>query len=192
MTSVFARRLRASLRAVRGSLVLLAALVVAGACASDDGPYAQVENWECFEDLALPGAAGSAGASGTAGTAGTAGSAGASSVGPSCDCYGLSGGEHATDPRLPVSRCTEGWLCCYAWPNETGNYDCRCEDVPSGTQVAAFCASAASERGGEVVDGCPPTPRNDTSYCAFDGESCEQSYLQENGLNGCCSSLSCK
>jgi hypothetical protein len=59
-------------------------------------------------------------------------------------------------------------------------------------QLAGFCADAAADLGGEVVTHCPPTPRDDASYCAFQGESCAPEFLEEQRLSGCCVGLSCQ
>ncbi len=167
-------------------LLLLGGVSVVVSCAGDDNPYTEVDNWECFETLrAIAGAGGEAGAAGAGG-----GQAATNAEAPSCDCHGLPAGQHASDTRPRVSTCNELWLCCYAWPTDSG-YDCRCEDPPDNVQAGTYCASAATAVGGEVVSACPPTPKDDASYCAFAGESCEQSYLDENQLNGCCEDLKC-
>jgi hypothetical protein len=161
------------------------------ACGGEESQYAVVENWECFEATKLSAAGAGTGGGGAAGVAGTESAGGATAESPSCDCYGVASGQSIEDPRPAVSMCS-GWRCCYAWPNEDGTYDCRCEDEPAGTQVASYCEGAASERGGEVVDACPPTPRDNAAYCAFQGESCAPDYLEREGLNGCCKGLSCR
>ncbi len=173
----------------RALFSLLGGVALVASCTGDESPYGEVENWDCFEAVRSIAAAGAAGAAGASASA----SAGQTSTGepaPSCDCHGLPAGQHASDSRPKVSSCNELWLCCYAWPT-AGGYDCRCEDPPSGIQAGTYCASAAGEVAGEVVDACPPTPKDNASYCAFDGESCEQSYLDENQLNGCCEDLEC-
>jgi hypothetical protein len=179
-------------------LALLGTWLAAG-CGGDESPYEQVDDWQCFEQK-LPSAGGAGGASatgaagasamGAAGASGGLATGGAEAVAASCDCFGVRAGVTIDDPRPMVSSCS-GWRCCFAWPTSDGAYDCRCEDEPPGVQLAGFCANAAAERGGEVVDNCPPTPRDNAAYCAFQGESCAPEYLEEQSLNGCCQDLVC-
>lgn len=155
-------------------VLLAAATLAAFSCTSDEGPYGVVEDWQCFETL----------------NAGEGGSGGAEQAG-ACDCYGIVGDQAVSDQRPAVRSCSD-WLCCYAWERDDGGYDCRCEDAPPGTQVAAYCAIAAAEHEGDVVEACPPTPRDNPTYCAFQGESCAPEYLDEFRLTGCCDGSECK
>lgn len=181
-------------RNLRGSAVLAAfGAWLFAACGSEESPYAAVASWQCYERKGTNEAGASAGGAGGAAGSQAAGAGGASepTLEASCDCFGEVAGRTIEDEREPVSSCS-GWRCCYAWPTEDGSYDCRCEDEPAGTQLAVYCEGAASERGGEVVENCPPTPRDDASYCAFQGESCDPDFLKEQGLSGCCEGLVCE
>jgi len=162
---------------------------LAAACGGEESKYTAVEDWECFEQK-LASDAGAGGAGGASLAAGAGGGEAQAQV-ASCDCFGVKAGQRIEDPRPRVSSCS-GWRCCYAWPKDDGTYDCSCRDEPPGVQLAGFCAEEAAERGGEVVDYCPPTPRDNTSYCAFVGESCAPDYLEELSLSGCCEGLSCE
>jgi hypothetical protein len=178
------------------SLCSAAALAALGAwllaaCASEESPYTAVASWDCYERKATTEAGASAGGAGGALSQGGNGGAADAAPEASCDCFGERAGLTVDDPREPVSTCS-GWRCCYAWPTDDGSYDCRCEDEPADVQLAGYCEGAASDRGGEVVANCPPTPRDDASYCAFQGESCDPEFLEEQSLNGCCAGLSCE
>jgi hypothetical protein len=181
---------------LRQRLVSWCALVgvgtsIAAACTGEtDNVYATVENWECFEVVAL-GAGG-----GEAGGAGGATSSDGSGEKPGCECFGVDRHQSVEDPRPKVNRCgassadSSGWQCCYAW-RDGDEYQCRCEDAPADQQAAAYCASGAALVEGEVVERCPPTPLDNVTYCAFEGESCDPDYLDEQGLSGCCKDLAC-
>jgi len=172
-------------------LSALAALAGSGACVASgctgetENVYATVGRWECFEVLDV------------AGGAGGEGGASGSHEKPGCDCYGVERHRSVEDTRPKVNRCgasdidVSGWQCCYAW-QEGDTFRCRCEDAPADQQAAAYCAANAALVEGEVLTRCPPTPLDNVTYCAFEGEACEPTYLDEQGLSGCCQDLVCQ
>jgi hypothetical protein len=170
------------------ALALLGASIAVACTGETDNVYATVENWECFEVVALTGGAGGEGGAFTASPAGEK---------PGCECFGVERYRSVVDPRPKVNRCGEnaadssGWQCCFAW-QDGDEYHCRCEDAPADQQAAAYCAAEAALVDGEVVSRCPPTPLDNVTYCAFEGESCDPEYLDEQGLTGCCKDLRCK
>lgn len=180
------------------ALALLGASIAVACTGETDNAYATVENWECFEVVAL-GGGGAGGEGGATGSSGAGGAFTAPPAGdkPGCECFGVERHRSVVDPRPKVNRCGEnsadasGWQCCYAW-QEGDEYRCRCEDAPADQQAAAYCAAGAALVDGEVVGRCPPTPLDNVTYCAFEGESCDPTYLDEQALTGCCKDLICK
>jgi hypothetical protein len=169
------------------ALTAVGTSIVVSCTGETDNAYATVESWECFEVVAVSGG----GAGGEGGV-----TSNAQGEKPGCDCFGRENHQSVKDPRPKVNRCGEdsadssGWQCCYAW--KVGDeYQCRCEDAPADQQAAAYCASGAALVEGEVVERCPPTPLDNLTYCAFEGESCDPDYLDEQGLTGCCKDLAC-
>ena len=65
----------------------------------------------------------------------------------------------------------------------------RCECISS---QASCQAEAASRPGASVSESCPPGLTPEPTVCAVEGQNCRPSYLEQNGIEGCCEGLLCR
>ncbi len=87
-----------------------------------------------------------------------------------------------------VTHCV-GYRCCLLTEPDDGHAtSCSCEDLDADCD-----AEAATRPGTQVVEQCPPADEDPLlEACAEESINCRASYLEEQGLLGCCPGLICK
>jgi hypothetical protein len=116
---------------------------------------------------------------------------GSSFIDHSCRCENLRPGQRGSfeDHHERVGACgiAGSGVCCFV--TESGSAPPRCECI--GSQ-ASCDAEAASRPGARTTESCPPgLPPPPPPVCATEGQNCRPSYLEQNGIEGCCEGTLC-
>ena len=131
-----------------------------------------------------------------------------------CTCAGVPAGAKVTESGTPTVACASALDCCFVKQNADKTYTCTCVatppdeaatggagaageggagGAPASRSQAARCAEVAAQNDSTTVTPhCPPITLDSSGVCALTYESCDDAYLQKNGLIACCDGLSCQ
>jgi len=91
-------------------------------------------------------------------------------------------------PSEPVAGCgiAQTGVCCFLTEGGPAPPSCEC-----AASQASCEAEAASRPGTRLSESCPPGLTPPPVVCAKEGQNCRPSYLEQNGIQGCCDGLLC-